>query len=225
LLPASFPDSPAFRIAARYVPMKSVAGDLYDVLTADASHVGLLIADVSGHGVPAALIASMVKMAAVSQRDHVAHPARLLSGMNRALCGNTRGQYVTAAYAYLDAATRELRYGAAGHPSMLLLRNGGVTEIAENGLLLAAVDGVSYADTTIPLEAGDRLLLYTDGLVEARNRAGEMFGDAALIAKLRHTGEIAPAEAADSIIAAVQGWAHSQDDDLTVLICDYISAD
>jgi sigma-B regulation protein RsbU (phosphoserine phosphatase) len=108
---------------------------------------------------------------------------------------------------------------------MLLLRNGGVTEIAENGLLLAAVDGVSYADTTNPLEAGDRLLLYTDGLVEARNRAGEMFGDAALIAKLRHTGEIAPAEAADSIIAAVQGWAHSQDDDLTVLICDYISAD
>jgi phosphoserine phosphatase RsbU/P len=225
LLPASFPDSPAFRIAARYVPMKSVAGDLYDVLTTDAGHVGLLIADVSGHGVPAALIASMVKMAAVSQRDHVAHPARLLSGMNRALCGNTRGQYVTAAYAYLDAAKRELRYGAAGHPSILLLRNGDVTEIAENGLLLAAVDGVSYADTTVPLEAGDRLLLYTDGLVEARNRAGEMFGDAALIAKLRHTGRTAPAQAADSIIAAVQHWASSQDDDLTVLICDYISAD
>ena len=108
---------------------------------------------------------------------------------------------------------------------MLLLRKGDVTEIAENGLLLAAVDGVSYADTTVPLEAGDRLLLYTDGLVEARNRAGEMFGDAALITKLRRTGGTAPAEAADSIIAAVQEWAHSQDDDLTVLICDYLSAD
>jgi phosphoserine phosphatase RsbU/P len=130
---------------------------------------------------------------------------------------------VTAAYAYLDAAKRELRYGAAGHPSMLLLRNGDVTEIAENGLLLAAVDGVSYHDKTVPLEAGDRLLLYTDGLVEARNRAGEMFGEAALIETLCHTGKTAPAEAADSIIAAVERWASSQDDDLTVVVCDVIA--
>lgn len=220
LLPASLPDSHAFRIAARYVPMKSVAGDLYEVLTSDASHLGLLIADVSGHGVPAALIASMVKMAAVSQRDHVASPAKLLTGMNRALCGNTRGQYVTAAYVYLDAAGGELRYAAAGHPSMLRLRNGDVTEIAENGLLLAAVDDVVYGGTTVSLETGDRLLLYTDGLVEARNEAGAMFGEAALIAELRQTAGIVPAEAADSIIASVQRWAHTQDDDLTVLVCD-----
>jgi sigma-B regulation protein RsbU (phosphoserine phosphatase) len=223
LLPASLPDSDAFRIAARYVPMKSVAGDFYDVLTADAGKVGLLIADVSGHGVPAALIASMVKMAAISQRDHVAQPAKLLGEMNRALCGNTRGHYVTAAYAYLDAVNRELRYGAAGHPSMLRLRNGDVAEIAENGLLLAAVDDVAYADTTVPIEGGDRLLLYTDGLVEARNAAGEMFGEAALMAAFRQTANTTPADAADSIIASVQRWAHSQDDDLTVLVCDVVT--
>jgi sigma-B regulation protein RsbU (phosphoserine phosphatase) len=221
LLPPSFPDSTAFRIAARYVPMNSVAGDLYDVLTADASHVGLLIADVSGHGVPAALIAAMVKMAAISQRDHAAHPAQLLSGMNRALCGNTQGQYVTAAYAYLDADKRELRYAAAGHPSMMRLRNGRVTEIAENGLLLAAVEGIVYTETTIPLEPCDRLLLYTDGLVEARNAAGEMFGEAALIAVLEQTAGMSPAEAADRISSSVLQWARMQDDDVTVLVCDY----
>jgi sigma-B regulation protein RsbU (phosphoserine phosphatase) len=221
LLPGAFPSTDAFQIAARYVPVKSVAGDFYDVIAADADHVGLLIADVSGHGVPAALIASMVKMAAVSQRDNAAHPAQLLTGMNRALCGNTQGQYVTAAYVFVDGENKELRYAAAGHPSMLRLRNGTVSEIAENGLLLAAVDGAAYTDVAVALEPGDRLLLYTDGMVEARNAAGAMFGEAALFAALEQSAELGPDEAADRIIASVQRWAPSQDDDLTLLVCDY----
>ena len=220
LLPAAFPESTAFRIAARYVPMNSVAGDLYDVLAADSTRVGLFIADVSGHGVPAALIASMVKMAAISQREHAAHPAQVLSGMNRALYGSTQGQYATAAYVYLDAEGKELRYAAAGHPSMLLLRDGKVTEVAENGLLLGAVQDISYAETTLGLQTGDRLLLYTDGLLEARNTAGAMFGEAGLIAALEKGAGLGPAEAVDRIIAAVQQWALLQDDDLTVLVCD-----
>ena len=107
--------------------MTSVAGDLYDFLIIGEQQLGLFIADVSGHGVPAALIASMVKMAATSQRVNAAHPAQLLTGMNAALCGNTQGQYVTAAYVHLNAETREMRYAAAGHPAMLLLRDGRVT--------------------------------------------------------------------------------------------------
>ena len=224
LLPAAFPESAAFRIAARYVPMQTVAGDFYDVLSADTTHLGLLIADVSGHGVPAALIASMVKMSAISQRDDAAHPAQLLGGMNRALCGNTQGHYVTAAYVWLDAERRELRYAAAGHPSMLLLRNGAVTEIAENGLLLAALCDVGYTERSYGLERGDRLLLYTDGMVEARNAAGEMFGEDSLGAALAKTAGLAVGEAADAIVAAVQRWARSQDDDLTVLLCDYATS-
>jgi len=224
LLPAGFPECAAFRIAARYVPMNSVAGDLYDVLASDGEHIGLLIADVSGHGVPAALIASMVKMAAISQRDHAAHPAELLRGMNRALYGNTQGQYVTAAYAWIDAENREVLYAAAGHPSMLRLREGRVTEIVENGLLLAAVDSVEYAETTVELEPEDRLLLYTDGLVEARNGAGEIFGEAALSAAFAASARLSPAEAADQIIASVQRWSRTQDDDLTILVCDFAGA-
>ena len=221
LLPPPFPESTAFRIAARYVPMNSVAGDLYEFLVAEDTRAGLLIADVSGHGVPAALIASMVKMAAISQRALAGQPGQLITGMNRALCGNTQGQFVTAAYVYFDAERSELRYAAAGHPAMLLLRRGSVFEIAENGLLLAAVDGIDYCDLTIAIETGDRFLLYTDGLVEARNATGELFGEDALADALKATAALPPAEAASIIVEQAQRWSPSQDDDLTVLLCDY----
>jgi sigma-B regulation protein RsbU (phosphoserine phosphatase) len=209
LLPANCPDSTTFCVVAKYVPMTAVAGDLYEFLVADDRHVGILIADVSGHGVPAALIASMVKMAASSQRANAAHPALLMAGMNAALCGNTQGQFVTAAYVYLDAQASQLRYAAAGHPSMLLLRDGGVTEIAENGLLLAASDRATYAEITVQLKQGDRLLLYTDGLTEARNIKGELFGEESLIAALKNTSGMMPSVAANQIISAVELWARS----------------
>jgi sigma-B regulation protein RsbU (phosphoserine phosphatase) len=223
ILPGAFPESADFRVAARYVPMTAVAGDLYDFLMTDAGRAGLLIADVSGHGVPAALIASMVKMAATSQRDEAAHPARLLAGMNSALCGNTQGQFVTAAYVHLDAQRRELRYAAAGHPAMLLLREGRVIEIAENGLLLAATDDALYTEKSMTLERGDRLLLYTDGLLEAKDGAGRMFGEESLASALRNTAALAPVDAVERIIAEVQRWSASQEDDLTALICDFAS--
>lgn len=224
ILPVEFPKSANFQVAARYVPMTSVAGDFYDFIVADDNRAGLLIADVSGHGVPAALIASMVKLAATSQRANSADPARLLAGMNAALCGNTQNQFVTAAYVHLDSISGTLQYSAAGHPPMLLLRRGEVMEISENGLILAAFDYATYTNGTRQLESGDRFLLYTDGVIEAANAAGEFFGQDALSAVLRQTAELAPAAATDQIVSAVQHWSASQDDDLTVLICDYVAS-
>ncbi len=221
ILPTDFPASGKFRVAARYVPMTSVAGDLYDFVLADESRVGLLIADVSGHGVPAALIASMVKLAATSQRAQADDPAALLSGMNAALHGNTQSQFVTAAYVYLDAQRQELRYSAAGHPPMLLLRDGLVSEIAENGLILAAFGFAEYDTRTQPLRANDRILLYTDGIIEAANTAGEFFGQERLARLVRETASVTAHQAADGIIQTVRAWAKTQDDDLTLLICDY----
>jgi len=228
ILPPSFPVSASFRVAARYLPMTSVAGDFYDFLVAGDYEAGLLIADVSGHGVPAALIASMVKLAATTQRPNAGSPAGLLEGMNSALCGNTQNQFVTAGYVYLNAATRELRYAAAAHPPMLLLRNGEVSEIVENGLMLAAFDFASYTTLTHPIEPGDRLVLYTDGVLEATNTEQEEFGRDRLHAEVRESANLPAEEEADRMIAAVQRWAAApqnraavQNDDLTVLICDY----
>lgn len=224
ILPAEFPRSENFRVEARYVPMRSVAGDFYDFIVANDTQAGVLIADVSGHGVPAALIASMVKLAATSQRAQAADPSGLLSGMNTALLGNTQSQFVTAAYVHLDSESRELLYSAAGHPPMLLLRQGRVQKIEENGLVLAAFEFAKYTNAAHPLEPGDRLLLYTDGIIEASDASGEFFGLEALSDLLRQTSGLPPSEVADRIIASVGQWAVSQDDDLTVLVCDYVGA-
>src|ERR1039458_10825483 len=104
---------------------------------------------------------------------------------------------LTAAYVYLNAESRELRYSAAGHPPMLLLRNDGVIEIEENGLMLAAFDFASYSNATHRLEPGDRLLLYTDGIVEASNALGNLLGQKGRTELLRETAGLSPSAAAD----------------------------
>ena len=221
ILPLPYPQSDHFQVAARYVPMTAVAGDFYDFLIADRQQAGLFIADVSGHGVPAALIASMVKLAATSQRANATDPAMLLSGMNTVLCGNTQEQFVTAAYVHLDAASSTLRYAAAAHPPMLLLRAEKIVPIEENGLMLAAFSFATYATIEHPLQTGDRLVLYTDGILEAANAAGEEFGPERLAALLQKSARLSPDEAADQVISSLKLWSKSQNDDLTVLICDY----
>ena len=152
------------------------------------------------------LIASMVKLAGTSQRDKASDPSSVLSGMNAALFGNTQNQLLTAAYVHLDSEARELRYPAAGHPPMLLLRDGKVTEVVENGLMLAAFDFTTYSNAVQRLQSGDRLLLYTDGLVEAANGSGEFFGQEAPGTLLQQTGGAAPTDAAGRIISTVQPW-------------------
>jgi len=222
ILPGEFPTSTDFQVAARYVPMTSVAGDFYDYIIADDHQVGLLIADVSGHGVPAALIASMVKLAAASQRALAADPCRFLSGMNSVLLGNTQSQFVTAAYVHLNSESGELRYSAAAHPPLLLVRKGRITRIEENGVMLAVFGFASYSTAVHKLEAGDRIVMYTDGILEASNGSGDFFGHDMLCHLLTKTTELSPAMAADSIISSVGQWSGKQDDDLTVVICDYI---
>jgi sigma-B regulation protein RsbU (phosphoserine phosphatase) len=221
ILPVQFPTSKSFRVTARYLPMNTVAGDFYDFLLTSDHQAGLLIADVSGHGIPAALIASMVKLAASTLRADAENPSNLLFGMNSALYGNTQKQFVTAGYVYLDALAQELRYSAAAHPPMLLLRNGDVTEISENGLMLAAFDFATYTTLTLPIEAGDRLILYTDGMLEATNIHQEEFGSGRLHDVVRATAGLPHTEAADQIISSIQHWSKMQNDDMTIILCDY----
>jgi len=221
ILPQEFPALEPFAVTARHVPMTSVAGDFYDFINTDNGGLGLLIADVSGHGVPAALIASMIKVTIQSQRHCAEEPECLLAGVNEVLCGNTQSQFVTAAYIYLCLDRGKFSYGAAGHPPMLLLRAGQVSRIAENGLVWALLPSAVYTSTTQPLLRGDRFLLYTDGIIEAINAAGEEFGYERLSTLLQVTGAKRAEETADFILNAVNGWSATQSDDLTFIVCDY----
>ncbi|HTQ97579.1 MAG TPA: SpoIIE family protein phosphatase, partial [Candidatus Acidoferrum sp.] len=138
ILPHSVPSLGGLDIAARFLPMTSVAGDFYDFIEIDEKHLGILIADVSGHGLPSALIASMLQVALTAQKTHASEPAKVLAGLNHALCGKFTQNFVTAAYVYLDLEKNQMRYAGAGHPPLLLYRaSSGKTErILENGLIL-----------------------------------------------------------------------------------------
>ena len=178
ILPATVPKIEGLDIAARYIPMSSVAGDFYDFIIVDEKHLGILVADVSGHGMPAALIASMLKIALAAQATHAADPAQVLLGLNQALCGKFQHHYVTAAYLFLDMAKYTLTYAGAGHPPLLLWSqsSAGMREVTENGLFLGKFDFATYSSVELPINPGDWGLLYTDGISETTNPSGIEFG-------------------------------------------------
>lgn len=178
ILPQMVPQIDGLDIAARYVPMASVAGDFYDFIVVDNKHVGILVADVSGHGMPAALIASMLKIALAAQSAHADDPARVLLGLNQALCGKFQHHYVTAAYMFVDMEKRTLLYAGAGHPPLLMwgAASPGVRDVTENGLFLGMFDFATYSSVQVSLAPGDRGLLYTDGVSETNNPEGAEFG-------------------------------------------------
>src|SRR5262249_32114832 len=178
ILPKTIPAHAGLEIAARYVPMSAVAGDFYDFLPVDDKRLGILVADVTGHGVPAALIASMLKVAFVGQTAHAHDPALVLTGLNRALCGKFEEHFVTAAYLFVNLERAVLRYAAAGHPPQLLApgRSTSVVELAEGGLMLGLFPEAEYSYAEMPIASGSRCLLFTDGLLESANSAQEEFG-------------------------------------------------
>jgi phosphoserine phosphatase RsbU/P len=220
ILPEQMPELAGFRVAARYVPMTQVAGDFYDFLVVDDRRVGLLIADVSGHGVPAALVASMVKVAIAAQAEHAADPAKVMSGLNSVLAGKLQGQFVTAAYLFLDLEKGTGSYSAAGHPPLLHYRaaDDAVHGVVENGLILGIMPFATYETKALNVSSGDRFLLYTDGVLEA-DKSGEEFGEAR-VKNLMQESTTAE-DICRSVTAAVSAWSKGvAGDDITIVAVD-----
>jgi sigma-B regulation protein RsbU (phosphoserine phosphatase) len=225
ILPHAMPQVAGLSVAARYEPMTAVAGDFYDFLEVGEKRLGVLVADVSGHGVPAALIASMVKVAIAGQRGQADRPAAVLAGMNETLAGRLGGQYVTAAYLFLDREAGLMRYSAAGHPPLLRWRRDEARahEIEENGLPLGMMEVAEYRELEQPVGAGDRFLLYTDGLVDATNALGEFFTIDRVKDAVAASGDLTTEGVADRILEKTRLWADKiAADDLTVVLVDCV---
>jgi len=227
ILPTTTPELRNLRIAAVYEPMTEVAGDFYEFLPVDEQRAGFLVADVSGHGVPAALIASMIKVAAQSVVAYANDPSELLRRLRNVLSAQLQGQFVSAAYLWIDTATRTARYSAAGHPPLLCWRsaNAALERIESNGLLFGVAFDSDYPVCEIPFASGDRFLLYTDGLSEPENATGEAFGDRKLEQILRDHPSSPAAELSLLLLSEVRAWqppSTPQQDDITFLIIDVL---
>lgn len=223
ILPRNIPELKNLRIAAAYHPMTAVAGDFYDFIPVDQHHLGVLVADVSGHGVPAALIAAMLKMAVQSVVPCVRSPGDVLQGLNRMLSGQAPDQFVTAAYLFIDTQNYKARYSAAGHPPLLLLRAGTLHRIESNGLVFGVSPQPDYPVRDIPIRPGDRFLLYTDGLIEPENAKGESFGDSKLTQVLLDASRCPPSELANRLLTELRAWqpvSMVQQDDITLVGID-----
>ena len=230
ILPGKMPKINNLDLAARYLPMTAVAGDFYDFIVVDNNHLGALVADVSGHGMPAALISSMLKIALAAESAYAADPAKVLSGLNHALCGKFQGHFVTAAYVFIDMENNVLRYAGAGHPPLIIKDNASAkaTEILENGLFLGAFTHATYTSVEIPFKTGDWCLLYTDGIPETTNPAGEEFGTSRLQLFLQNDEWHNADTLVERFLETLYDWANrpshlEADDDITFLAIHHIA--
>jgi len=225
ILPGCAPELKSLRINAAYRPMTAVAGDFYEFVPVDQNRVGFLVADVSGHGVPAALIAAMIKVAMQSVVSSAHDPPEVLRGLNRILSGQLRGQLISAAYLWLDTEIRKASYSAAGHPPLLCWREGKLERIESNGLLFGVRSDSDYPVCEMPLHSGDRFLLYTDGVVEPENAVGEPFGDRKLEQVVRNNHSLPPSELSEQLLSEIRHWqpaSVTQQDDITLIIIDVV---
>jgi phosphoserine phosphatase RsbU/P len=229
ILPRSIPSVTGLDIAVRYVPARQVAGDVYDFLRIDDRRLSVLVADVAGHGVPAALIASMATVAFSSHPALAEEPGEIFREMNRVFCGHSDSRFVTAACFFFDTERGMFRYSLAGHPWPLLWtkRTRRIAELTEGGVVLGLFPDATFPAREVPFEAGDRIILYTDGLSEARDAAGQWFGDHELKAFLSDEGGEPTADrCAGALLARLERWSGRAtarrpfEDDLTIVVID-----
>lgn len=218
----AFPERREFDIYATMNPAKEVGGDFYDFFLVDDDHLAVVIADVSGKGVPAALFMVIAKTLIKNHALFKASPGAVFTQANEQLCeGNDAGLFVTAWMGILELSTGQFTFVNAGHNPPLLKRGGGAFEWLKSrpGFVLAGMEGIRYRENTIQLAPGDQLYLYTDGVTEATNVHQELFGEARLEAVLNEEPDLPVTELLPKLKARIDEFAGEaeQFDDITML--------
>ncbi|WP_368415312.1 PP2C family protein-serine/threonine phosphatase [Falsiroseomonas sp.] len=221
-LPTTYPERDCFRLHAAMEPAKEVGGDFCDLVMLDENRLLLMIGDASGKGVGAAIFIAMARSLLRAAMGRGATPAEALAQANDTLAAdNPTLMFATAIVAVLDCRTGVLTYANAGHNAPRR-RNagGGEGELpVEIGMALGVMDGIDFADQFLQLDAGDHLLMFTDGVTEAVGLGDAMFGDARLAAIVADAGALAPARLVEAVAQSVEVFAETepQADDITMV--------
>ena len=222
----AFPERKEFDIYATMDPAKEVGGDFYDFFLVDDDHLALVIADVSGKGVPAALFMVIAKTLIKNHAQNRETPGEVFTQTNAQLCeGNDAGLFVTAWMGVLEISTGKFVYVNAGHNPPLLKRAGGQYEWLKSrpGFVLAGMEGIRYRENTLELMPGDTLYLYTDGVTEATSSAQELYGEERLQAALNEASELPVSQLLPRIKNCIDTFVGDaeQFDDITMLGLQY----
>lgn len=225
LFPA-FPNRPEFDLFASMDPAKEVGGDFYDFFLVDDDHVGLVMADVSGKGVPAALFMMVSRLLLKSRLQGGENPAEALMNVNDQLCEDNEAEFfVTVWVAIVQISTGEGVAANAGHEHPVLRRAGGSYELVvyRHAPALGLMEGIPYAEHSFKINPGDSLFVYTDGVPEATNADGEVFGNDRMLKALNQNPDAAPEEVLANVRAGVDAFVGDaeQFDDLTMLCFAY----
>jgi serine phosphatase RsbU (regulator of sigma subunit) len=223
ILPAAFPAKPGCDGAARMIPATTMGGDFYDFIELPDGQVGLVIADVAGHGVPAAFFMAVARTKLRDLALRHPDPGSCLAETNEVLCSqNPLDLFVTVFYCILEPKTGVLRYANGGHNPPYVRHADGTVETLRGagGLVLGALSGTVYPTHTVQLGPGDRLVLYTDGVTEAFNPAAEAYGEERLIAEVRAHADGGSMTLIEHICQSVTAFAGTapQSDDITLTV-------
>ena len=229
MLPNIFPPFPqisSFDIHATMRPAKEVGGDFYDFYMVDKTHVALVIADVSGKGVPAALFMVISKTMIKNRAMHGGTPGEILRDVNDQLCANNASDFfVTVWMAIIDIETGNGVSVNAGHEHTVIRRAGGSYELLryQHSLPLAIMEGTEFKDREFKLNPGDRIFVYTDGVPEATNQKDELFGTDRMLASLNQHSEASLQDILTQLQDDIDIFAEGamQFDDITMLVFDY----
>lgn len=217
-----FPDREEFDIYASMTPAKEVGGDFYDFFLIDDNHLGLVMADVSGKGVPAALFMMSSKILVKNYAMTGSSPSKVLEQTNAQICKNNEQEmFVTVWFGILEISTGRITAANAGHEYPIIKKTDGDFELFKDkhGFVVGGMDGMKYKDYELTLEKGDVLFLYTDGVAEATNAKNELFGTDRLLTALNNSKTADPKVLLENVKSAVDEFAGEaeQFDDLTML--------
>ncbi len=224
----TFPRRAELSIGSSYLSMASVGGDLYDVVRIGRNSYGFLIADVSGHGVPAALITTMAKVSFSTHSLFGVPPDEICAKVNRDIHRIIAdlGYYLTAYFGILNLENGIFQFTNAGHHAALVWRkrDGSIEKLDSPGLFIGISEDGNYETRVANIEAGDRILLFTDGIVEARNPAGDFFEYERLYDYIETHSELTPTDFVDGLIKTVDAFCDGKpaDDDRAVLYVEFV---